>query len=199
MINEDKLEQYAEELWQKWKVSSTPGKYGAELSAMTAIGEVKIEQAELGAWIVYLSWTLQRFQANSEEGAIRAAVHSYAQALKRALNEAMPLLEGGRTLMSKEELAKYIDWLPMPWAEEESPEVGASPIHRSYLAELPLMTLVVHNYNSDDGSEWILFSDGDSLGFYRSSLEAMASGDAIYKRRLKMSLGLEAGEEGGAQ
>ncbi len=197
MINEDKLEQYAEELWQKWKVSSKPCKYGRELSAMTAIGEVKIEQAELGAWIVYLSWTLQRFQANSEEGAIRAAVHSYAQALKHALNEAMPLLEGGRTLMSKEELAKYIDWLPMPWAEEESPEVGASPIHRSYLAELPLMTLVVHNYNSDDGSEWILFSDGDSLGFYRSSLEAMASGDAIYKRRLKMSLGLEAGEKGG--
>lgn len=197
MINEDKLEQYAEELWNKWKVSRKPGKYGAELSAMTAIGEVKIEQAELGAWIVYLSWTLQRFQSNSEEGAIRAAVHSYAQALKHALNEVKPLLKGGRTLMSKDELAKYIDWLPIPWAEEENPEVGASPVHRSYLAELPLMTLVVHNYNSDDGSEWILFSDGDSLGFYRSSLEAMASGDTIYKSRLKRSLGVE--EEGAAR
>lgn len=193
MINEDKLEQYAQELWQKWEVSRKPGKYGAELSATTAIGEVKIEQAELGAWIVYLSWTLQRFQANSEEGAIRAAVHSYAQALKHALNEVKPLLRGGHSLMSKDELAKYIDWLPMPWVEEES----VSPIHRSYLAELPLMTLVVHNYNSEDGSEWILFSDGDSLGFYASSLKAMSSGDAIYKRRLKMSLGIE--EEGGAQ
>lgn len=102
-------------------------------------------------------------------------------------------------MINKQELSDYIDWLPMPWAEEESPEVGASPIHRSYLAELPLMTLVVHNYNSDDGSEWILFSDGDSLGFYRSSLEAMRSGDAIYKRRLKKSLGIEVSEEGGAR
>lgn len=102
-------------------------------------------------------------------------------------------------MINKQELSDYIDWLPMPWAEEESPEVGASPIHRSYLAELPLMTLVVHNYNSETGDEWILFSDGDSLGFYASSLEAMSSGDAIYKRRLKMSLGLEAGEEGGAR
>lgn len=98
-------------------------------------------------------------------------------------------------MINKQELSDYIDWLPMPWAEEES----VSPIHRSYLAELPLMTLVVHNYNSEDGGEWILFSDGDSLGFYPSALEAMASGDAIYKRRLKMSLGLEASEEGGAR
>lgn len=198
MINEDKLEQYAEELWQKWKVSSTPGKYGAELSAMTAIGEVKIEQAELGAWIVYLSWTLQRFQANSEEGAIRAAVHSYTQALKHALNEAKPLLEGEHSLMSKDELGKYIDWLPMPWAEEED-QTGASPIHRCYIADLPLMTLVVHNYNSVEGDEWVLFSDGEILDFYPSSVEAMRGGDAIYKRRLKMSLGLELSEEGGEE
>lgn len=100
-------------------------------------------------------------------------------------------------MINKQELSDYIDWLPMPWAEEENPEVGASPVHRSYLAELPLMTLVVHNYNSEDGGEWILFSDGDSLGFYPSSVEAMASGDAIYKRRLKKSLGLEASEKGG--
>ena len=198
MINVDMLERYAQELWKKFEVSSKPCLYGRELSVMTAIGEVKISQAEMGAWIVYLSWTLQRFQANSEEGAIRAAVRSYAHALKQALDEARPFLVGfGRFSMSKADLTNYIDWLPMPWVEEESPEVGASPVHRSYLAELPLMTLVVHNYNSEEGDEWILFSDGDSLGFYPSSVEAMASGDAIYKRRLKMSLGLEAGEKGG--
>lgn len=193
MINEDKLEQYAEELWEKFDVSSKPCKYGRELSAVTALGSVKIEPMEMGAWIVYLSWTLQRFQANSEEGAIRAAVHSYAQALKHALNEVKPLWGGGHSLMSKDELAKYIDWLPMPWVEEES----VSPVHRSYLAELPLMTFVVHNYNSEEGNEWILFSDGDSLGFYASAVEAMASGDVIYKSRLKRSLGV--GEEGGAR
>lgn len=99
-------------------------------------------------------------------------------------------------MINKKELANYIDGLPMSWAEEEN-QVGVLPIYRSYLAELPLTTLVVHNYNSEDGSEWILYSDGESFGFFTSALKAMSRGEAIYKHRLKMSLGLEPSEEGG--
>lgn len=99
-------------------------------------------------------------------------------------------------MINKKELSDYIDGLPMSWAEEEN-QVGVLPIYRSYLAEMPLTTLVVHNYNSEDGSEWILFSDGESFGFFTSSLKAMSRGEAIYKHRLKMSLGIEVSEEGG--
>lgn len=99
-------------------------------------------------------------------------------------------------MINKKELSDYIDGLPMSWAEEEN-QVGVLPIYRSYLAEMPLTTLVVHNYNSEDGSEWILYSDGESFGFFTSSLKAMSRGEAIYKHRLKMSLGIEVNEEGG--
>lgn len=99
-------------------------------------------------------------------------------------------------MINKKELSDYIDGLPMSWAEEEN-QVGVLPIYRSYLAELPLTTLVVHNYNSEDGSEWILYSDGESFGFFTSSVKAMSRGEAIYKHRLKMSLGIEVSEEGG--
>ena len=99
-------------------------------------------------------------------------------------------------MINKQELSDYIDGLPMSWAEEEN-QVGVLPIYRSYLAEMPLTTLVVHNYNSEDGSEWILYSDGESFGFFTSSLKAMSRGEAIYKHRLKMSLGIEPLEEGG--
>lgn len=99
-------------------------------------------------------------------------------------------------MINKKELSDYIDGLPMSWAEEEN-QVGVLPIYRSYLAEMPLTTLVVHNYNSEDGSEWILYSDGESFGFFTSSLKAMSRGEAIYKHRLKMSLGIEVSEEGG--
>ena len=99
-------------------------------------------------------------------------------------------------MINKKELSDYIDGLPMSWAEEEDQGV-TWPLYRSYLAELPLTTLVVHNYNSEGGDEWILYSDGDSFGLYASAQEARARGEAIYKTRLKRSLGVEASEEGG--